>query len=765
MDKRSIYKITIHTKPPNRITYAFIILSQIGVLFMLALYLGGCAYHELIIPAEQGIMAVRGNHIWTSTGITIDQGQKILIEESDESPGVMVNGRRKYRVGARGSYLINVERSRFPLEPDRANDDRRFPGYCLMARIREDGVPFYIGSSFKGISPDSGELWLGINDPEPQRNYGEFWYRFSTNFPDDVASTEISKPTGDSIKSIKDPNVVIFFIDGLRPDALMEMAHWGHMPNFSELFLKNGVWVQNSFTVLPSMTITCFSSMISGLFSNRHGIKMQCYYDRNDDKFIDGLSTHNITRFSGEVKQRRAMMIYDYFPNIFGCGAMPFERPEANTLDTNLVEWLHRAINKANYASNIKDRIDAVQTRFALDLASSQDARVMLVWLPANDVISEKNLHGQFGGGRQTIANVDESIGKIIKRLKIRNRFENSYFILVSDHGHAGGPYAIEGRYDVMREVFHARLAMNVTSMWHQFVCPGAPADRIGYVSDSDGVMGIFLPQRHVDSGDLSAPNTFAELADYGLADGSRLNALELFAEYTAQGRWPLNDIDHRPVDFAVAMVDEDTVLVHKTAECQALIHARRNMDGILEFKYEPVRKFSVFLPIQHITDNDPLGYLTNPSFLKRIGNLQDWLAGYHTGSEWLKVTCDTKYPACIDALNLFFRWDGPKDKKSPTPSQPDILLFANKGWIFEPELFLDDRYHRSMGTRHGMAFREATHICLFVSGPGIRKGAVVDEPHRILDIMPTVLEMMGKNSADANMDGRPIREIWESNE
>jgi len=60
------------------------------------------------------------------------------------------------------------------------------------------------------------------------------------------------------------------------------------------------------------------------------------------------------------------------------------------------------------------------------------------------------------------------------------------------------------------------------------------------------------------------------------------------------------------------------------------------------------------------------------------------------------------------------------------------------------------------------MAFREATNNCLFVSGPGIRKGVILETPHRIVDVMPTILEMMGQAPNTTGIDGRPIREIWE---
>jgi hypothetical protein len=132
----------------------------------------------------------------------------------------------------------------------------------------------------------------------------------------------------------------------------------------------------------------------------------------------------------------------------------------------------------------------------------------------------------------------------------------------------------VNKRFDVKREVFHAYFQMNVVSMWQRVDYPGAPEGRLGAVSDSDGAVGIFLPRGNVDSGDLSEPNTYEDLSHYGLADGSQVNAVERFAEYSSAGRWPLEDIKHRPVDFAVAKIDADSVLLYKTMERQARIHS-----------------------------------------------------------------------------------------------------------------------------------------------------------------------------------------------
>ena len=290
------------------------------------------------------------------------------------------------------------------MEPDRAHDDRRYPGYCLIARIGDDGVPFYVGSRFQGLASKAGVLWLGINDPTPRQNRGAFSCRISCDYPEPAdakpAFTEAQTraealrnpaapaPAQQAIKQEKEPkpvadaNVVIFYVDGLRPDVAEEMAQWGHMPNFNKLFLENGAWVRNSFTVQPSLTLTSFSSMITGDYSNRHGVKMQTYYDREADTYINGLSVRYFTRFASEVKARGVKAIYDYFPDSFGSGAMPYEPLRANILQVNLAEWLHRAVNTADYSSNIKSEMDEAQTRYALDVVSSPKAKVMLIMAP-----------------------------------------------------------------------------------------------------------------------------------------------------------------------------------------------------------------------------------------------------------------------------------------------------------------------------------------------------------------------------------------------
>ena len=68
-------------------------------------------------------------------------------------------------------------------------------------------------------------------------------------------------------------SVVVFYIDGLRPDVLEEMSAMHHVPYLTKYFVEGGTHLSNTFTAFPSDTITSNGTMWTGCFSDRHGIK------------------------------------------------------------------------------------------------------------------------------------------------------------------------------------------------------------------------------------------------------------------------------------------------------------------------------------------------------------------------------------------------------------------------------------------------------------------------------------------------------------
>ena len=61
--------------------------------------------------------------------------------------------------------------------------------------------------------------------------------------------------------------VVLFVLDGLRPDGLQQ----ADTPNIGSVF-ADGAFTMEARTVMPSATLPCHTSMFRGVTPERHGI-------------------------------------------------------------------------------------------------------------------------------------------------------------------------------------------------------------------------------------------------------------------------------------------------------------------------------------------------------------------------------------------------------------------------------------------------------------------------------------------------------------
>ena len=113
-------------------------------------------------PAVAGAISVPANQPWTSTGISVRKGQKVTISStgsvqlSDDTNDIADASGSK---GAR--YAANA-----PMKQVLAG--------ALIGRIGVNGQPFAIGSTATITAPDTGILFLGVNDDGFGDNKGNF---------------------------------------------------------------------------------------------------------------------------------------------------------------------------------------------------------------------------------------------------------------------------------------------------------------------------------------------------------------------------------------------------------------------------------------------------------------------------------------------------------------------------------------------------------------------------------------------------------------
>ena len=194
-------------------------------------------------------------------------------------------------LGPEGTFHFLDKESRlwFPLPAAGAGTA---PVYALIGRIGSKGRPFYVGRNHSVLATASGELWLGVNDDVCTENKGYFSVRIRIGGPLTPVSVR-NRVVGNvsAAGPLPDARVLIFYVDGLRPDIVEEMSAMGHLPNITRTFLRGSTKLQHAYTVFPADTITANGTMWTGTFSDRHGVKGQIGFDRRAGRSDNYLGT------------------------------------------------------------------------------------------------------------------------------------------------------------------------------------------------------------------------------------------------------------------------------------------------------------------------------------------------------------------------------------------------------------------------------------------------------------------------------------------
>ncbi|HEV2884701.1 MAG TPA: hypothetical protein VGW36_07585, partial [Pyrinomonadaceae bacterium] len=213
-------------------------------------------------------------------------------------------------------------------------------------------------------------------------------------------------------------------------------------------------------------------------------------------------------------------------------------------------------------------------------------------------------------------------------------------------------------------------------------------------------------------------------------------------------------------------------------AEKQALILARRNVDGTLSFRFQPISNLRqdadgrVHFELARWQSGFPLKIFEDKQLALAADERESWLSQWHTDAEWLRVLYKTKYS---NGLIGFYEAVARHELASLSPDQPglspeerlnrrfmkrqrelvdtDLVLVANDHWNFDVRGF-------NPGGNHGSFFRVSTHSTFMLAGgdqTGIPRAAVVEEPYDSLSFVPTVLALTG-NLRD---DNTPVPNLW----
>ena len=738
---------------------------------------------------------------WVPTEVVVQAGQAVTVTAQgsitvDTDSGVCLDPAGTY------FHTDEIIGRGFPLP---AAGSGPAPGFCLIGQIG-DHPPFFIGRGKSWVAKHSGPLRLAVNDFHHADNAGEFVVNIEVDAlrpmaAETVIGQEVDFRLDEATRNalpggaVPDAQVVVFYMDGLRPDVIREMAAMGHIPNINALFVSGGTWMSNAFTAFPSDTITSNATMWTGCFSDRHGVKGQVRFSRrllHSDSYLDPLGPHRssstltpvgwpkitqkvhektIGLLAGDDAERvyresrvtDVPPLYEHLRRVgkdWATGVLPL------MTDTPPLLWSRSLVRHMCYFQSHEawKYIDDANTHYAQFRLLDREQPVTIVWLPETDSVSHKKNRGQFGLTRRTIAEADLLIGQIVHQLREQNRLGRTYFLLISDHGHHGGRHQHLAHFDLANEFFFAPREMSREKGWvggglglsvrqHRF-SNRHPQDRgqefVFIDGDFDGAARIFLPAGHYQSGEWMPRSRPAHLLSYRIAKHlPPINMVETLASIEATH--PITGHRASPIDLVMMKLTDCSVLISTRDRGQAVIERTQSSDGRWHYRYivvdevHPLSNGEVAWKPAVDPQIDPLGLLQ----FHRVETLTE----FHDERVWLHLTLPTRYPDSVVTLTRHLLWQANLREREHEYA-PDLVVTAQPGWYFGTSA--------SPGTMHGYPLADAMRATLFLSGPTIRRNTRIDVPCRLADLTPTLLELTQTPHNTSDFEGSALRMIYD---
>ncbi|HEX8324674.1 MAG TPA: ectonucleotide pyrophosphatase/phosphodiesterase [Tepidisphaeraceae bacterium] len=225
-----------------------------------------------------------------------------------------------------------------------------------------------------------------------------------------------------SVARSAEPRVVIFSVDGMRPDVALR----AEMPTLRRM-MRNGCFTFWATTTPAAITLPSHTSMLTGVTIERHGIV------GNDDDSAAG-ETIKVPTIFDLARASGLSTAMASGKSKFSMYAKPIDhvwQPEPRSATTRDASGETRKVLKG---ISVSDERVADQ---AIALLQTHRPRLMLVHFAQNDTIGHA-----LGWGSplqvEGLANTDKQIGRVVETLRAMNLLAETTLILSADHGGSG---------------------------------------------------------------------------------------------------------------------------------------------------------------------------------------------------------------------------------------------------------------------------------------------------------------------------------------
>ncbi len=497
-----------------------------------------------------------------------------------------------------------------------------------------------------------------------------------------------------------DRSVVLFLVDGMDRGRFEELLGKGELPNIEERFVRGGVGVEYAVTSMPALTYPNAVSFVTGRFPGRHGILGNRWFDRHQRFYQDYLTAATYLLCNQDFL---TPTLFEILPDHFTVNIQGHTRRGVrDTFDAPIesgLAWLFQTYACLD---------DYVGVRFVsvVDLANrvGEWPSVLMLYFPGVDEVG--HLQGPDSERyAEALRIIDRAVGRVAGAMDRMGLSESTYFVLTTDHGH------LPGHRDRVFDVAGWLESERGLRTYDGLAVPGFFDARFAFFEKHDAVVingsyrraAIHLKGRE---GWSSLPTCEEKRRVMGLPSEDSVAAEAASQpESTALYGYPA-------VELACFQEEPGRVRV-----------VSRNGSALIERREDgPEPLYRVADAVGALPDGgevgDPLGYSADPAlaeFTKR---------GWHSSREWLEATAAANYPDFVpQGVEMF-----------ESHRAGDIVLFAAHDWAFG---------HYEPGG-HGSCLAEEMRVPMFFAGGGLPRGASIRHA-RLVDVMPTVLEMLGE--------------------
>jgi arylsulfatase A-like enzyme len=487
---------------------------------------------------------------------------------------------------------------------------------------------------------------------------------------------------------------VIFIVDGLSAEVFEKLLDAGELPAIKRYFVDRGLYVRRAAASTPSVTLPNLTSIVSGKYPGHHGIAGINWFDRNQ---LIWRNYETIAQKNKLDHDHLTPLLYHYFPNETTVSV--FFQPHRDA--TKFIEnWTSAGPPFFFGWYEFVDRLTLYRMNVVIDIARARRAwpAVTTVYLLAPDFRG----YGHGAESRQyadAIRHTDRQIGRVLGDMERAGLLDGLRLALVSDHGMMPVTRQVNIEKAIEREL---SLRVARRRLWERTPFE----DRLEYYQKVDVVT--------YGSGDRYLAVCLRKPAAGGAAPWpDRPTEAHLLAYPTANG----------PANLPAVLLGCEGVDTVTYAPGPGAVRVCRR-SGQVEFRQQAQGE-----PISYhrILGSDPLGIESRLSPAAAAGEPM-------TVAQWFAATAPTEFPDLPAQILAYFR----------SRRAGDLALFASPGYDF--------RGIHAGG--HGGLSPHDMFTPMLIAGPGVPHSRL--DYARTVDLVPTILQLMGKN-VPPDLDGAPL--------